>query len=228
MDGTDIFGGFVPLNFAYSVEGIDIAVLHLNLPRHVETNEPLPTISHRLKLDFPTPGERLIALGYEESEWERDGLDEHSLSQRFTASTGFVAELWPHGRDRVVHPTPCFQTSAPFKSGMSGGPVIDARGFVVGVVSTSFDLSEGQEPISYAAPIAPAMGISLDGLDEAGKPTSFFLWDFANGGALSVDTNNVTVNREPETLRLSVGDVTYSSALSTPIVHKKDSFDGQL
>jgi S1-C subfamily serine protease len=213
--GVDLLGGFMPMTTAYTISGVDVALMHINLPTHVETEEFIRFPAQRLRLDFPSNGERLIALGYEKGEWEfsQDGV--HTLSQTFTASTGFAGEIHPTGRDSVLMPTPCFQTSAPFRSGMSGGPVVGENGMVLGVVSTGFDVAPGEEPISYATPLAPSMGISLRGRDAADMEATLFLWDFAEGGALSVDRGTARVIRSDNELLVEVGGGQYRSLLGS-------------
>lgn len=215
-DGSaDLMGGFIPMSTANTIAGVDIAIMHLRLPTNVETGEFIQFPAQPLRLDFPKDGERLLALGYEAGEWMFDNDDVHTLSQTFTASTGFAGAVHPTGRDKVVMPTPCFQTSAPFRSGMSGGPVIAAQdGRVLGVVSTGFEVEEGEAPISYATPVAPSMVISLQGRDPAeDKDSTHFLWDFAQGGALTVDQGNATIKRTGNELLVEIGDGRYQALL---------------
>jgi S1-C subfamily serine protease len=154
-------------------------------------------------------------LGYEKGEWEfsEDGFQ--TLSQTFSASTGFAGVTHPAGRDKVLMPTPCFQTSAPFRSGMSGGPVIGADGSVMGVVSTGFDLGEGEGPISYATPVAPSMGISRKAIDASAEEATQFLWDFAAGGAIAVDRGSAVVTRTERQLVIEVEGSKYQSSLGS-------------
>jgi hypothetical protein len=210
-----LLGGFIPMTTANTISGIDIALMHLNLPVHTDTGEFIPCPAQQLRLDFPKEGDRLIALGYEMGEWTFDDRGVHTLSQTFTASTGFVAAVHPTGRDKVVMPTPCFQTSAPFRSGMSGGPVIAEDGRVLGVVSTGFEVAEGEEPISYASPLALSMGISLQARDATGNEGTHFLWDFAEGGAITVDQGGATVIRTGKELLIDFGGGRYQAILGS-------------
>lgn len=211
---SDLLGGFMPMTTANTISGVDIAVMHLNLPVDGETGESIPFPAQRLRLDFPVEGDRLMALGYEKGEWSFDDRGVHTLSHTFTASTGFSGPVHPTGRDKVLMTTPCFQTSAPFRSGMSGGPVIAADGMVVGVVSTGFELAEGETPISYATPLAPSMGISLQARTaEREEVAAHFLWDFAEGGAITVDQGNANVVRTGQELIVNIEGGEYRSLL---------------
>ena len=215
IDTSDLFGGFIPMHRMHCNASIDIALMHLNLPMNTDTGERLPLPANRLALELPNVDDRLIAFGYEEGEWQLDEDGGRTLSQTFTASTGFVANLHPTGRDRVILPTPCFQTSASFRSGMSGGPVINENGFVVGVISTGFEMTEGEEPISYATPVAPAMGISLPGIDANGTESILFLWDFVEGGALLVERGSAKVSRTDHELVVALNCVSYRAELGS-------------
>lgn len=186
----------------------------MNLPVDTATGEFIPFPAQPLRLDFPKEGERLLALGYEKGEWTLDEPGIHSLSQTFTASTGFASTVHPAGRDRVLLPTPCFRTSVPFRSGMSGGPVIAAEdGSVLGVVSTGFEVGERDEPISFAAPLAPSMGIPLEGRDASGNEGLQFLWDFVEGGAVTVEPGSARVMRIDNELLVEVGSNQYRALL---------------
>lgn len=216
-DGSaELLGGFIAMSKAYTVADMDIAVMHVNLPVDTATGDFIMFPAQPLRLNFPKSGERLLALGYEKGEWTADGPGTHSLSQTFTASTGFASTVHPAGRDRVLLPTACFQTSVPFRSGMSGGPVIAAEdGRVLGVVSTGFELGEEGEPISFATPLAPAMGISLQGRGASGIEETHFLWDFVEGGAVTVTQGNAKVTRINNELLVEVDDSYYRTLLGS-------------
>jgi serine protease Do len=60
------------------------------------------------------------------------------------AAYGRVTDLYPCGRDHS-NPTPVFEVEADWPSGMSGGPVFDAKGEVIGLVSRG--LSAGNKEL---------------------------------------------------------------------------------
>jgi hypothetical protein len=75
--------------------------------------------------------------------------------------SGRVTEVHPSGRDRALLNFSCFRTNAPILGGMSGGPVLNDRGHICGVASSSHTLQDGEEPISYAAALWPAVSLPL-------------------------------------------------------------------
>jgi hypothetical protein len=213
---SDLVGGFIPMISAHTIDGIDIGVLFLNLPIMAETGETLSLPISQLKLDLPAGGERLLAFGYVEGEWcIEDSVN--SLKHGFQATTGFVRAIYPAGRDQVLLPTPCFETSACFRPGMSGGPVIDENGLVIGVVSTGFSLADNEAPLSYASPIAAAMGISIKGIDSNGIERLMFLWDFASekNSAVKVAVGSAKVERTDTELFVRTGGGQYHSILGS-------------
>lgn len=68
---------------------------------------------------------------------------------------GRVTQLWEEKRDTVMVPFPAIELNCGTRGGMSGGPVLDANGDVVGLLSTNFSGQDGEGP-SYAAWIAHA------------------------------------------------------------------------
>ena len=59
--------------------------------------------------------------------------------------------MFRQGRDRLILPTACFETSARFDPGMSGGPVSDEEGAVCGVIASGVDYDSGDPGFtSYA------------------------------------------------------------------------------
>jgi Trypsin-like peptidase domain len=80
-------------------------------------------------------------------------------------STGIVTQQFPNGRGGLL-PGPCIEIDCPALGGMSGGPVFDADGLLVGILSTSY---EGDGP-SYATLIWPCLPTKFKG----GWPNSLF------------------------------------------------------
>jgi hypothetical protein len=52
---------------------------------------------------------------------------------------GRVIDRYPDGRDRSMLPGPCLAVECEAKGGMSGGAVFDSRGYLVGLVSSSYE-----------------------------------------------------------------------------------------
>jgi len=55
----------------------------------------------------------------------------HGLGGAWTFTTGMITNIYPLGRDH-----PVFQTQIPLNPGNSGGPIVDRRGQVLGIVTS--------------------------------------------------------------------------------------------
>jgi S1-C subfamily serine protease len=81
----------------------------------------------------------------------------HGMGGAWTFTTGMISNIYPVEEER-----PVFQTQIPLNPGSSGGPVLDAQGRVVGVVSSGI---EGSNNINFAIQIDIAFE-HLDGLES--------------------------------------------------------------
>jgi serine protease Do len=114
---------------------IDLAVLTLR--------RPAPGLVNCLPLRGsprgPRPGDIVVAIGYPTID-TFSGDEEAArttISEGMQVAYGRVMQIFPQGRDRA-NPTPVFEVRGNWPSGMSGAPVLDARGEVVGIVSRSY------------------------------------------------------------------------------------------
>lgn len=115
-------------------------------------------------IDFSPPkeGTRVDCFGFRES---RVKLKESELEwfDIPTHATGIVKEIHHEYRDKSRINFPCFQTNARFDGGMSGGPVIDESGALIGVISSNLPPEdETGEHISYVALIWPSLLTPID------------------------------------------------------------------
>jgi hypothetical protein len=76
-----------------------------------------------------------------------------------TDFSGSVTACFPRGRDKTFLPHACFEIELDAPGRASGGPVFNANGDVIGVVSTSMS---GTPPRTYATPIVPILDLSFD------------------------------------------------------------------
>ena len=84
---------------------------------------------------MPLVGEPVAMLGFVASQAEFPLIDVKGTPHlRF----GHVIDCYPKGRDTQM-PGPCFAVAMGASGGMSGGPVFDERGRLVGIVSSSID-----------------------------------------------------------------------------------------
>ncbi|WP_376959426.1 serine protease [Azospirillum sp. A26] len=210
-----ILGGVLEASHVFFGANLDIALIKLSLPVHVETGEMLSPPVHQLRLSFPGIGEPFFSLGYRAMDWSK-GVETNSYiaDHRYSATRGQVEELHAGGRDKSMLPFPCFRTSARLDGGMSGGPIIDNFGRVFGVVCSSFGTSDDTDQhISYGSLIGPAMAMTLDVTDVQGGPVrKAFLWELVDGGAIAADKRGFDVERSGENIKISIGQALTVSA----------------
>jgi serine protease Do len=158
---------FVPVEFIYfsatekvdpftnraKLENIaDIAALTVNIqPKASKISSP-QHIPLRVSSVCPAIGETVLAVGFPELNCQR--LDEDSqvslLTEGMYGAYGIVTDVHPDGRDKST-PTPVFEVECNWPSGMSGGPVFNSLGEVIGIVSRSFVPDDGSVGVGWAA-----------------------------------------------------------------------------
>lgn len=73
----------------------------------------------------------------------------HGHGGIWTYTTGMISNIYPKGKER-----PVFQTQIPLNPGNSGGPIVDANGRAIGVVTAGV---EGANNINFAIPTELAL-----------------------------------------------------------------------
>lgn len=151
------------------IDNSDLAILGLtycsNLPQGNLFN--MATISTR----FPKIGENLLIIGFRASEYKFEITDNDNgdkimrCSGNVLACNGIISNRFPTGRDKVMLPWPTLEIDCPSFGGMSGGPVFDSKGLLVGLLSSSFD-----DGPSYVSLLWPSLAIEFEG----GWPPSIF------------------------------------------------------
>jgi hypothetical protein len=186
-DTGHFVGGPLPILKIWCNSGLDIAILQLDIPTDTRTGKKLFLPALQLSPGVPKLGEYIFGFGYHSMKWKTDP-NGYRADQRYSASRGKVEEIHFPKRDIVFMSFPCFQTSARFDGGMSGGPIISQSGQVCGVICSSMktDVSDGTFT-SYGSLIAPALALKLYGKDSAGVERDLFLHDFVTGGAVRAD-----------------------------------------
>ncbi|MDR7127557.1 serine protease [Pseudotabrizicola sp. 4114] len=119
-----------------NIQTADVSVL-----RTQELKQELHTF--RVSAASPKVGDTVVAIGFPKLDLIQGGRQEVAalLEEEMFASYGTVTALHPNGRDRS-NQTPVFEVEAHWPSGMSGGPVLNRDGHVVGVVSRSMEGTE--------------------------------------------------------------------------------------
>jgi hypothetical protein len=74
------------------------------------------------------------------------------------ACQGQVTNVYPSMRDRTMLPWPVVEVDCPAWGAMSGGPVFDEGGFLIGLVCSSFGGEAGGEGPAYVSLLWPALG----------------------------------------------------------------------
>ncbi|PDT10236.1 hypothetical protein CO655_14795 [Rhizobium sp. M1] len=134
-----------PLNFVAtaSTRPIDVTFLNTAMPPPSDMIGNLPLRRHP---STPGVGELIVAVGFPEIELAHGAASDlpTSITEGMFAAYGIVTRHHPEGRDRSA-PTPVFEVRANWPSGMSGGPVFNANGEVIGLVSRSIQPADGEE-----------------------------------------------------------------------------------
>jgi serine protease Do len=96
---------------------------------------PMPYLPVALMSEPPKLGDVVTGYGFAGLDVEKDGKgEERPMTQYLYQSTGEVLEVTPADLTSTM-PWPRFRVSAEWPSGMSGGPVVNASGNVIGVIS---------------------------------------------------------------------------------------------
>ncbi|MCG3268381.1 serine protease [Yoonia sp. I 8.24] len=109
----------------------DMSLLSCTLNSDALSDKPLMIAP--MKVVLPLIGDRLWAFGFRHQHIE-DGVP----SVTPFVSSGLVSGAFPHGRGEWM-PSPCIEVEMEALSGMSGGPVVNDEGELVGIVSSSLD-----------------------------------------------------------------------------------------
>jgi len=121
-----------PSSFGEDREKIsDLTLLSCTL--NSDAHERYPLTLAPLKVGLPLVGERLWAFGY-----RHGGIGNGISSVTPLVTSGTITAAFPHGRGERM-PASCIEVEMDTKGGMSGGPVVNADGDLVGIVSSSIE-----------------------------------------------------------------------------------------
>jgi hypothetical protein len=115
---------------------------------------------------LPAVGERLYMAGFRAgaNEFVRDDAVPAELEAHLLISNGPVVELYPGGLG-TYKPWSTLTVDCATIGGMSGGAVFDSRGFLVGLISSSFEIGGGQLPSpTFVALTWSALGTQFPGI----------------------------------------------------------------
>lgn len=128
-----------------------------------------------LAFRMPQVGEPLAVFGYSamslSGEVQREGPATVQYERTFTVSAGEVLEQQPERRSSGVRGCPGVVTDAPIYAGMSGGPVFDMSGEIIGFASSSHGPVEADDRWnSFVALCAPALELAFMARAEEDDP----------------------------------------------------------
>ena len=124
-----------------------------------ETGEPLKNKLLKLTPNLDGIGSRVSTYAYPKSEIKHAEKQELHFYPDFYE--GVVQEHYPTGRDKVMLPGPCSQTSMHIHGGASGGPVFTENGLVCGVNSTGYE----DDALSFITPVKTIENLLLSGIN---------------------------------------------------------------
>lgn len=109
---------------------------------------------------LPRVGETLTLTGFRAGQQNFEITDETCvmLSGSVLVCTGRVTDRYPVGRDRCMLPWPSLQIDCPSWGGMSGGPVFDSEGKLLGLLASSLDNGP-----SFVSLLWPALTCPFEG-----------------------------------------------------------------
>ncbi len=135
----------------------DLAIFSLELASELPPDQTFTVAI--LSTRTPAIGERLTIVGFRHSNAEElSAGPERELHLQLLYSAGPVVHQYPQQRDSFGLPCPCVEVDCHAPGGMSGGPVFDPQGRLVGILSRGLD----QGP-SWVLLLWPALGWSFGG-----------------------------------------------------------------
>ena len=138
---------------------MDLAILALDRPAEFSDGHAPAALS--FSAIPPQIGEPVFAFGYHRDK-ATVGDEVITLARARAATFGVVKALHPLGRGGHLS-WPCFEVNARFEGGMSGGPVFNERGEVVGLICTGMAFADPDaEPLSYVTMIWPMFAVEID------------------------------------------------------------------
>jgi Trypsin-like peptidase domain len=162
-DVPDLLGGIVTVSHFTKddANGSDLGLLRAGM---LKDGEPYLFPICRLSARVAKVGTKILAMGYArfniKSDTSTEQLRQIVFEHNFSVSTGEVLQVFREGRDTFRDldgnftgrlPTVCFETSARFDPGMSGGPVFDENFSVCGIIATGLESDELPSDRSFAS-----------------------------------------------------------------------------
>jgi hypothetical protein len=161
-------------------EVTEIALLYLG-----ESGAPVKGLRYpALELSPPEVGAVVTAVGFAESACVPFDDKYWGWSEDPSVSFGRVLEVHPRRRDRLLMPYPSFTTSCFVRGGMSGGPVFDQAGRIVGITSRAS--ADESAPHAVCSLVWTSLGLPLRNLPLGGDNKQYLL-DLAVRGEIATE-----------------------------------------
>ena len=173
----------------------DVALLVIDQTVSRYPVEPLKWME--LSLDEPEKDSLCMAVGYPQSTGDRSSV-------KMMASRGVIEEVHPNKRDSVLSNFPSFQTTGLYKSGMSGSPIFDSKGYIMGVVSHGIESDDSGLVTGYGATIAGLLELRTDLHRDDGDIQEFTFPDLIEMRVVHVKSQqDVTLSRDDNGVTLN-------------------------
>lgn len=143
------------------VPGTDITIFCLEYA----SDFPPENLFHltRITTRLPKLGEKLTVCGFRASETVFEVIDgnKSTTEGNLWICQGEVKERYCQGRDQSMLPWPVLEIDCPSHGGMSGGPVFDQNGLLVGILCSSLEHENG-EGTSYISLLWHALAARIE------------------------------------------------------------------
>ena len=165
----------------------DLAILGLELASALQSGTTL--FQSAITTRMPKLGERVTIFGFRASEeaFERVAPDAPVFGASLLVCAGEVIDRHLTRRDSVMLPFPVLAVACPTWGGMSGGPVSDCSGRVLGLLSSSVTGDQSEGP-SYVSLLLPALSAPFEG----GWPAPLFA---KSGSLIALDHQSCSIDK---------------------------------
>jgi hypothetical protein len=118
------------------IDGTDIVIIALEFGTTFPANNHFRKSGITTRL--PAIGESVMIVGFKAIEEEFQGVESSvEIAGGVLISVGQITERYPERRDRSMCPWPTIEVNCGTQGGMSGGPVFDKNGWLVGILCSS-------------------------------------------------------------------------------------------
>ena len=132
------------------IKDTDLSLLSFDLACSVRESREYSIMP--LTTRIPKVGEQVKGIGFRPSQekftTESDGCN--VVTGDVLVAAGEVSEVHIKIRDKYLLPYPVFRFESSAVGGMSGGPVLDADGYMIGMITSSNSLEEGGSDVGYS------------------------------------------------------------------------------